>query len=178
MQDIIKGDAGVIEGLSALCNGDAAVRHTSDHYGNGYHWFRLDTPHQLTAAANVLKKAQARLTMISAYNPKGDGTQEQALCYHFEAAGVLYNLTVTLNGEWPIVPSITPVFANADWHEREMMELYGIKVTDHPNPKRLFLDEKLDAGLLKTALPLSVVMNGASTKDLWEKILNDKEQPA
>ena len=85
-------------------------------------------------------------------------------------------MTVTLNGEWPTVPSITPLFANADWHEREMMELYGIQVTGHPNPTRLFLDEELDAGILNEAVPLSIMMNGACTTDLWERILNDKER--
>ena len=81
---------------------------------------------------------------------------------------------MTLNGEWPTVPSITPLFANADWHEREMMELYGISVTGHPNPRRLFLDEELDAGILNEAVPLSIMMNGACTTDLWERILKEK----
>jgi Ni,Fe-hydrogenase III component G len=68
--------------------------------------------------------------------------------------------------------------ANADWHEREMMELLGVSITGHPNPTRLFLDEELDAGILNEVVPLSVMMNGASTTDLWEHILKDKEQNA
>jgi NADH:ubiquinone oxidoreductase 27 kD subunit len=86
-----------------------------------------------------------------------NATGMQEVCYHFELDGVIYNMTVTLNGEWPTVPSITPLFANADWHEREMMELYGIQVTGHPNPTRLFLDEELDAGILNEAVPLSIM---------------------
>ena len=85
-------------------------------------------------------------------------------------------MTDTLKGEWPTLPSITPQFANSDWHEREMMELYGIQVMGHPNPRRLFLDEELDAGILNEAVPLSIMMNGACTTDLWERILQDKEK--
>ena len=113
--------------------------------------------------------------MITAYNLKQLGEQQQELCYHFELEGVVYNITATLTAEHSTVPSITPLFANADWHEREMMELYGIHVANQPNPRRLFLDEELDAGILNEAVPLSIMMNGACTTDLWERILKDKE---
>ncbi|MBR4742195.1 MAG: NADH-quinone oxidoreductase subunit C, partial [Desulfovibrio sp.] len=167
-----------IEDLTPLCLDEAAIRHTSDFYGNSYHWFRLKNPRAIKTAAKLLKDYPSRLIMISAYVNGDLGEEMKELCYHFEVEGIIYNLTVTENSEWPIVPSITPEFANADWHEREIMELYQVKVTDHPNPKRLFLDERLDAGLLATAVPLSVMMNGASSKDLWERILGEKEQQA
>ncbi|MCR4666065.1 MAG: NADH-quinone oxidoreductase subunit C [Desulfovibrio sp.] len=176
MQEIIKGHAQIIEALTPLCHDESAIKHTADLYGNGYHWFRLENSRKIKDAALILKRFPARLIMISAYENTDASVETKELCYHFDVEGIIYNLTVTQNNEWPIVPSITPEFANADWHEREIMELYNIKVTDHPNPKRLFLDEKLDSGLLATAVPLSVMMNGASSKDLWERILGDKEQ--
>ncbi|MDO5484043.1 MAG: NADH-quinone oxidoreductase subunit C, partial [Desulfovibrionaceae bacterium] len=168
MQEVIRGDAQVIRGLSALATGSDAIRHSSDSFGNGYHWFRLDTPRHLSQAATVLQQPGARLTMVSACKKTLQG--EQDVCYHFELTGVIYTVTVTLNGQWPSLPSITRLFANADWHEREMMELYGIPVSDQPNPRRLFLDEDLDAGLLKEVVPLSIMMNGACSTDLWERI--------
>ena len=176
MQDIIRGDARIIEDISALCTDSDAIHHSIDSFGNAFHWFRRDTPRQLPQAAAILRKVGARLAMVTAYNRRQLSEPMQEVCYHFELKGVIYNLTVTLNGEWPTVPSITPLFANADWHEREMMELYGIQVTDHPDPRRLFLDEELDAGILNEAVPLSIMMNGACTTDLWERILKDKEK--
>lgn len=176
MQDIIPGDARIIEGITPCCTESDAIHHSIDTYGNAFHWFRLDTPRLLTQAAAVLHTVGARLAMVTAYNRRQLSEPMQEICYHFEAKGTVYNLTVTLNGQWPSVPSITPLFANADWHEREMMELYGIQVTDHPNPRRLFLDEELDAGILNEAVPLSIMMNGACTTDLWERILKDKEK--
>lgn len=178
MQDIIPGDGRILEGLAPLCTDEDAVHHSVDSFGNGFHWFRLDTPRLLPQGAALLHAAGARLCMASAYNRRQLSEPMQEVCYHFECRGIVYNLTVTLNGEWPTVPSITPIFANADWHEREMMELYGIQVTDHPDPRRLFLDEELDAGILNEAVPLSIMMNGACTSDLWERILKDKEKQA
>ena len=179
MQDVITGDAGIIDALSALCGGDDAVCHKADQYGNASHWFRLTGTDKVVPAAKVLKKAGARLIMISSYDKSGGLTGfEPELCYHFEVPGVIYNFTVALDATNPAVPSITPLFANADWHERELRELLSIKVEGHPNPNRLFLDETLDAGKLRSAVPLSVAMNGANSTDLWETILGAKEKQA
>ncbi len=133
---------------------------------------------EVVPAAHLLKDKGARLCMISPYNVRHMGEMQPEVCYHFELGGVVYNLTAVLDPKRPAVPSITPVFDNADWHEREMMELFKISVEQHPNPRRLFLDEKLDAGILNQAVPLSVMMNGACTTDLWERILAGKGDKA
>lgn len=44
----------------------------------------------------------------------------------------------------PQVDSVTSIWASANWHERELYDLYGINVKDHPNLKRLLLPEDWD----------------------------------
>lgn len=176
MHDIIKGDAAVLTALEGLCTGSDAVKHTEDSFGNAYHWFTLDAPGQIVEAARALKDAGARLAMIAAYASHKEDEKMDNACYEFVLQGIVYSCTAHMDREHPAVPSITPIFHNADWHEREMMELYGVKVTGHPDPRRLFLDEELDKGLLGQVVPLSIVMNGASSTDLWERILGDKEK--
>ena len=56
MQEIIKGNAAVIEGLSALCPEADAVHHSADSFGNAFHWFRLGTPRTLPEAAGLLRQ--------------------------------------------------------------------------------------------------------------------------
>ncbi|MHA2202292.1 MAG: NADH-quinone oxidoreductase subunit C [Candidatus Hodarchaeales archaeon] len=46
--------------------------------------------------------------------------------------------------ENPVVPSITSIWGSANWHERELFDLFGIKVENHPNLKRLLLPEEWD----------------------------------
>ncbi len=177
MQSTIKGNTALINTLTKLCPPDG-TRHITDQDGNTQHWFELSSTSLLTAAASSLKSACARLSLVSAYARTSAPDAEQApyaVCYHFLLDGVLYNVTATITRDEPSVPSITPFFFNADWHEREMMELSNIQVTNQPNPVRLFLDAGLDTGVLNQYVPLSVMMNGACSKDLWESVLSAKQ---
>jgi NADH-quinone oxidoreductase subunit C len=46
--------------------------------------------------------------------------------------------------ENPIVPSVVKVWQGADFQEREIYDLFGIKFEGHPNLKRIFLWEGFD----------------------------------
>ena len=163
--------------LAELSDKNEGAYWTTDPYGNDYGWYHLLTPKQLPKAAEHLAAEGARLTTITAYNKKVLTDSAQDVAYHFVVGrNTTYTITVTLDQEWPAVDSITPIFPNADWHEREMRELYAVQLDGHPNPRRLFLDETIDEGILGEAVPLSIMMNGACTTDLWEKILKDRSQ--
>src|SRR5262245_38367499 len=44
-------------------------------------------------------------------------------------------------GQLPEVPSVTGVWATADWHERETFDLCGVMFTGHPDLRRILLAE-------------------------------------
>ncbi len=46
--------------------------------------------------------------------------------------------------ETPTIPSVTSIWGSANWHERELFDLFGIKVENHPNLKRILLPEEWD----------------------------------
>jgi NADH-quinone oxidoreductase subunit C len=44
-------------------------------------------------------------------------------------------------GQLPEVPSLTPLYAAANWHEREVYDLFGVWFTGHPDLTRILLSE-------------------------------------
>ncbi|MDD5675906.1 MAG: NADH-quinone oxidoreductase subunit C, partial [Chitinivibrionales bacterium] len=53
------------------------------------------------------------------------------------AKGLRLCVRCCLPGEHPVVPSVSGLFAVADWLEREVYDQFGIHFTGHPNLKRL-----------------------------------------
>jgi len=61
---------------------------------------------------------------------------------------------VTTDEATPI-PSVTPVFAGAEWFEREAYDLYGVLFTGHPDLRRILTDYGFDGHPLRKDFPLS-----------------------
>jgi NADH-quinone oxidoreductase subunit C len=56
---------------------------------------------------------------------------------------------VSLGKDDPVCPSIADIYAGANWHERETMEMFGIDFEGHPLPVKLLLSEPFDAHPLR-----------------------------
>jgi NADH/F420H2 dehydrogenase subunit C len=73
------------------------------------------------------------------------------------AKGTLLVLKVrTADRDEPIVPSVIDVWRTAEFQEREIYDLFGIRFAGHPDLRRIFLwDEFKGYPLRKDFLPLS-----------------------
>jgi len=58
-------------------------------------------------------------------------------------------------GESTPVPSVTSVFAGADWFERETWDMYGVLFSGHPDLRRLLTDYGFDGHPLRKDFPLT-----------------------
>jgi len=138
-------------------------------------WCTLSSPTLLLPAVTLIKQVGSRLSTITAYqhtSPLPSDVHE--IAYHFDIDGDTLTLTVHLPEGERDIASITPLFRNANWNEREFMELYDLNVVGHPNPTRLFIDDDIDPAVLQKFIPFSEMVNAASTKSLWEKIMSQR----
>ena len=163
----------LVSGLLKLASEE---RHSKDSWGNGFEWVTLNSAADLPAAAALLAEHGARLCAVTALN-KQLAEPITTLAYHFDVHGYTLTLTVPLDPAENSVPTITPWFLNADWNEREFAELFDVHVDGNTNPKRLFLDPDIDEGILNEVIPLTIMMNGACTKDMWERIMEVNTEP-
>ena len=78
-----------------------------------------------------------------------DTGSELEVVYHFsyDAVGLVVNLRVSTPKADGTLPSLTPVVPAAEWIEREMCDLVGIKFDGHPRPERLILSDDWPEGV-------------------------------
>ena len=68
--------------------------------------------------------------------------------------GRLVVLSTDLPHAKPGIPSLTGVFAGANWHEREAHEMFGIDFEGHPNLTHLYLPDAFIGNPLRKSFPL------------------------
>jgi len=76
--------------------------------------------------------------------------------YHFLSMSMNHRVRVKLTtDETTPVPSLTGLFACADWYEREAFDMYGIVFSDHPDLRRILTDYGFEGFPLRKDFPLT-----------------------
>lgn len=62
--------------------------------------------------------------------------------YHVQSMAYMhrFRVKVMLDTISSLVPSVTSIWPNANWYEREAFDLYGVRFSGHPNLQRILTD--------------------------------------
>ena len=109
-----------------------------------------------TQFAEVTVPASRLLSLARALKYKEEASFDFLYCMtgvdYGKDLGVIYHLrstryghsivlkTITSDRENPQFDSVTDLWGTADFNEREVFDLLGIRFTNHPDMRRLFLD--------------------------------------
>jgi NADH-quinone oxidoreductase subunit C len=88
-------------------------------------------------------QAELGFTFLSSITATHHPDREPAFWVVYELRSVAHahrlRVKVPLGANEPALPSVTPLFPTADWHERETFDLFGIVFDGHPDLDRILL---------------------------------------
>lgn len=140
----------VVEALATRCGGEASE-------------FRGDTrvvlsPGSIVEACQVLRKEfqfeyLADLT-ASDYWPQMEPRFHVVYQVRSVAKNLIITLRVPVSGEEPAIPTVEGVYPNANWHERELWDMFGIHISGHSDLRRILLPHDWEGHPLRKDYPL------------------------
>ena len=139
------------------------VKAAQEKFSATYEEFRDEVhlfvkPEQIIEAL-VLMRDEYNFELLSALTATDYWPQETPR-FHviYQLTSLAKNLSVQIrvpvNGSSPKVPTATGVFGSANWRERELLDMFGIEVEGHPDPRRILMPEETEGHPLRKDFPL------------------------
>jgi NADH-quinone oxidoreductase subunit C len=143
-----------------------AVEGVSDSFGDDVLIVR---PGSLRSLMTVLRAAPfdyaVLLDLTCVDFAAGEGRFE--LVYHLYSLSrnVRLRLKASLSAADPVAETLTGLWKNADWLEREVFDMFGVRFTGHPDLRRLLTYEGFEGHPLRKSYPWRLAQPRIPMKD-------------
>lgn len=115
-------------------------------------------PERLLAVARFLAGSPARFALLAdltcADFPEAPGRFRLAYGLFSLETRTRLRLRVWAGAESPEVDSVTPVWSTADWHEREVFDMFGVRFRGHPDLTRIMMPLDWEGHPLRRDYPI------------------------
>jgi len=103
--------------------------------------------------------------LCGVHYPDNEKSRQFAVVYHLHnwINNIRVKIKTFLSADKVILPTVTEVFASANWMERETYDFFGIIFDGHPNLKRILNDDGMTVFPMRKEYPLED--SGRSDKD-------------
>ena len=128
-------------------HGDETAAVRREHFLDIAHFLKFDAEFDL----NVLMDLTAVDGLGMKWNPRFE------MVYHFYSLAKNHRLRVKVRVDEKdaVMPTLTGLWPVADWFEREVWDMFGIRFEGHPNLKRILMYEEFSGHPLRKDYPYS-----------------------
>ena len=107
-----------------------------------------------TLKRNVEFKFRQLIDILGIDYPQKDKRFEVVYLFLSHEKNFRISLKIHID-ENEIVPTLTCIFPSANWQEREVFDMFGIKFADHPDLRRILTDYEFEGYPLRKDFPLT-----------------------
>jgi NADH-quinone oxidoreductase subunit C len=134
----------VSDGLSDALVHAGLESQVADYAKSGFHHRHTGGPEALVPMAQAFRAAGFFLEMLTAEDRREDASAMR-LVYAFSRfeAGERHLVLCDIP-PGASAPTLTGVYRAADWNEREVFDMYGVRFEGHPDLKRILLPDDVN----------------------------------
>ncbi|MCX5889439.1 MAG: NADH-quinone oxidoreductase subunit C [Deltaproteobacteria bacterium] len=115
-----------------------------DYAKTGYHLEVAARPQQMPDVAQAMLEQGCFLESLTAVDLRESFTLVYHFASYYELCRTVVHASLTKEAKGAQAPTISLVYPAANWYEREVYDLFGIKFAGHPDLKRILLPDDAD----------------------------------
>ena len=128
-------------------SGLVAETHDADYSADGFHHRYSAEADSIVRIAEAFAEGGWFCEMVTCEDRRADeGAMRLVYTFNRFDTADRHVVFMTIQGEIPGVeaPSIAGIYSAANWLEREIFDMYGVRFSGHPDLKRILLPEDAD----------------------------------
>ena len=149
---------GVLQNLEKKINSELTTKIKSSKINHEQLYFKIDHENLINVITFLKSNQETKfkqlidITAVDFPEDKKRFKIVYLLLSHENNSRVIIEYSINEN---EVIPSVTSIFPSANWMEREVFDMYGIKFKDHPDLRRILTDYEFEGYPLRKDFPMT-----------------------